>query len=195
MSYRIAYKHVAIMYPHEVLNASLPEGTVHFYEPQYFLLELGGDNNLYESTSGGGCGRRVRSWDALGYGSDWEVIRKVVGFSATCEGGSLRMYSRGDISPETYIRRARNTLAAAIPFDHDSARRYGLSTRLLLNAEDPWDKAVNALNEVLGVHHDDKERQYWDFCLKNPAHAALFIEYGRFVDTRNWVVNVSAPKN
>ena len=47
MSYRIVYNHAAIVYSAEILNASLPSGHVHFYEPQYLLFELGGDNNVW----------------------------------------------------------------------------------------------------------------------------------------------------
>jgi len=196
MSYRIAYKHAAISFPAEILNASLPDGIAHFYEPQYFLLELGGDNNLYESTFGGGCGRRVRSWCALGCGMDWEVMQEVVRFSAACESGCLKFYGKGDITPECYIRRGRNTLAGAIQFDVPAANRYRLSARLQLTEDKPWDKATKDLNTFLGVNHDEKLGQYWDFNLMKPDHAALFIMYARSVDksSRNWLIKVSAPE-
>lgn len=196
MSYRIAYKHAAIVFPAEVLNASLPDGTVHFYEPQYFLLELGGDNNLYESTFGGGCGRRVRSWCALGCGMGWQVMQEVVRFSAACESGCLKLYGRGDITPECFIRRGRNTLAGAIHFDAPAANRYRLSARLELTADKPWDRAIEVLNNFLGVNHDEKNGQYWDFTLLKPDHAALFVNFASAVDKRppSWVIKVSAPE-
>lgn len=195
MSYRIVYNHAAIVYSAEILNASLPSGQVHFYEPQYLLFELGGDNNVWAKNYSTGRDYRPRSWCSLGFGMAWEVMQEVVRFSAACESGCLKFYGKGDIAPEYYIRHVRKVIASALPYDHTEARKFGLSARLELNRDTPSVSAVNALNAVLDVQSDDKGKQFWVLNLKDPAHAALLINYGGAVDKRraSWVLEVDAP--
>lgn len=114
MSYRIVYDLVATRFDAEILKAAFPEHG--FYIDQYLFFELGGDNNLYEpySTNNRTMQRRVRDWSLIAMGSDWEVMRQLVTFSASCEGGGMRFSGASDTSAETYIRKCRATLAGAV---------------------------------------------------------------------------------
>jgi len=109
VSHRIVYDLTAVRFPAEALRAHFDHHQ--FYADCFLTLELGGDNNLYINRGTGE--QRARSWDALALGSDWEVMRQVVTFAASCEGGGMRLTGARDTQAETYIRRHRQAVASA----------------------------------------------------------------------------------
>lgn len=107
MSYRIVYDLAATRFSADTLNAAFPDHG--FSSDQYLFFELGGDNNLYESYASRQrtLQRRVRNWSLIAMGSEWEVMRQLVTFAASCEGGGMRFSGASETAAETYIRKCR----------------------------------------------------------------------------------------
>ncbi|GLH28552.1 hypothetical protein WSS15_12020 [Acetobacter pasteurianus] len=117
MSYRIVYDLAATRFSTDTLNAVFPDHG--FSSDQYLFFELGGDNNLYESYSSGHrtLQRRVRSWSLIAMGAEWEVMRQLVTFAASCEGGGMRFSGASETAAETYIRKCRTIVSEAVTPD------------------------------------------------------------------------------
>lgn len=117
MSYRIVYDLAATRFSAHTLNAAFPDHG--FSSDQYLFFELGGDNNLYESYSSGHrtLHRRVRSWSLIAMGAEWEVMRQLVTFAASCEGGGMRFSGASETAAETYIRKCRTIVSEAVTPD------------------------------------------------------------------------------
>ncbi|AOX21530.1 hypothetical protein [Kozakia baliensis] len=109
MSHRIVYDLIAVRFPAEILRTHIDHHQ--FYADCFMAFELGGDNNLYIHRGTGE--QRARSWDVLALGRDWEVMRQVVTYAASCEGGGMRLSGARHTQAETYIRRYRQAVADA----------------------------------------------------------------------------------
>ena len=117
MSTRIVDDFAAVLLPFAKLNEDLVRlglGDDAFYEDQYMLFELGGDNN-FTTRSASNHEVRVRSWNLVAVGMRWEAMSTMVQFATSCEGGSMRFAGDRHTSPESYIRKARSTIAPAVP--------------------------------------------------------------------------------
>ncbi|MBR0560487.1 hypothetical protein [Neokomagataea anthophila] len=123
MSYRIIYDLIAVRWDLTQLQSVQGDGyeDLHFFDDVFLLFELGGDNNVYE----GQGRRRARDWSLIGAGQDWEVMREIVGWAASCEGGGMRFSGETRTQAETYIRKCRTSLAKAV--SPDAARALGIA--------------------------------------------------------------------
>ncbi|MBS1080906.1 MAG: hypothetical protein ABF572_10750 [Gluconobacter sp.] len=108
MSYRIVYDLAAVRLPAATLRPYVADSS--FHADQYLLMELGGDNNVYE----GRGSLRARSWSLIGAGQNWEIMRQVVQYAASCEGGGMRFSGASETQAETYIRKCRTVLRDAV---------------------------------------------------------------------------------
>ena len=190
MSYRIVYDIKAIRFPHAVLDEALPDGKT-LWDDQYLLIELGGDNNCWET---GRHPRRSRSWDAVSYGCAWRTMQEVVHCSASCEGGCMKFYGRSHTSPECYIRHVRNVLKNPVDFGHPSLSSFNIAARLELTADSPYDTDIDELDAILGA----KEKggiKYWDIPFSNTLALAMLFKHWKGIDSRKaWhVFSVSGP--
>jgi hypothetical protein len=100
----------------------LPPALTGFSQDLFLIAAQIGESNCYEYAPGGGNGRRSRSWEALHFGTEHDVIADAIRLAGGFEGGTLKLdrYRGGDVRPETYISRARRILASAR--DHDLSR-------------------------------------------------------------------------
>jgi len=106
MSYRIELAQVAVLIPKEIITA-FPD-----YEDKYLLLSLGGDNNLIDNYTN----RFSRAWSIEAVGNKHQCMCKVIKMAVDCEGGSLKGL-RGDMLPETYIKKWRDAIKQPISLD------------------------------------------------------------------------------
>lgn len=104
------------------LGLLLPPTLTGFAQELFLIAAQVGESNCYEIAPRGGNGRRSRSWSALHFGTEEDVIADAIRLAGGFEGGGLKLdrYRGGDVRPETYIARARRILAAAR--DHDLSR-------------------------------------------------------------------------
>jgi hypothetical protein len=93
----------------------LPPALTGFAQDLFVIAAQIGDSNCYECAPRGGNGRRARSWQALHFGTHDDVLSDAIRLAGGFEGGGLKLdrYGGGDVTPETYIGRARRVLAAA----------------------------------------------------------------------------------
>ncbi len=180
MSHRIVYEIKAIRFPFDELNNTNPNGKK-FYEDQYILLELGGDNNVWSS---GRNPKRPRSWDAIAYGSKWRVMQRVAELSAVCEGGSMRFYGKNFTYPESYIRRIRNIVNKADKSKPSCFMGFSLGACLELTSEIAAAATIEKLDAVFGVKQTGNKK-CWAFPLGRMDYAAMFFAYAECVDERN----------
>jgi hypothetical protein len=194
MSHRICYHHFAVSFPSKELEVFYPTGRPSWEQSYYILLELGGDNNV---TTTNPSGREVgyRTWSAIGYGEDTKVMEQAVLLSASCEGGNCRLHGEHYTFPESYIRRIRNVMSNPMPFQEVIRNCFSLSVKLKLNRPDPWDDAVNTLNQHLGEQQENGVNFWILHPLDNPLHAAFLMLYGKYVDDRScWnIFDVDGP--
>lgn len=106
MSSEIIYHKVGLKFPKQATGHR---------EDLYAIVVQMGSSNCYESGKGpGGCGRRVRDWSALAFGTHDQVMKQVIYFASYCEGGSVTLrHRRGNVTMESFITGMRNTLKKA----------------------------------------------------------------------------------
>ncbi|GBQ91038.1 hypothetical protein [Asaia krungthepensis] len=174
MSYRIVYDQVAVKFTAAQLAISCP--TEHGRDDYFMLFELGGDNNMYDCDTGA----RTRSWDLIGADCEWVVMRKVVEYAASCEGGGMRFSNARSTQAETYIRKNRSTLERALTRDGFGETGIGVSasirvTRTKLRS---WQRERLAKLEALMTPQGDSDYALWELSpLRDPLHAALFFAF------------------
>jgi hypothetical protein len=175
MSYRIVYDHVAVRFPAEDLRRHLVD--YGFHADQFMLFELGGDNNLYTGRTGN---TRVRSWSMIGIGQDWEVMRGIVGFAASCEGGGMRFSGAGSTQAETYIRKCRNILASCLTPDGIGVAGMACSVALAVQPDGVPDwtrRQIDCLSTLLSPAESDGALVWKLYPFHEPLHAALLFAF------------------
>lgn len=181
MSHRVVNDFAAIRFPAEQLRAVLGD---RFHDDKFMFFELGGDNNLWTTSPKGGREVRVRSWSLLEIGSKWEVMRQIVTFAASCEGGGMRFNGERGTLAENYIRKARNVLESAVPAR--ALVQAGLSCSLKIGVNLIGEGAVrgrfdeDALNKLRAIMSpvDGDNTQTWHLHpLHDIKHAAIMFEY------------------
>ncbi|GBQ21554.1 hypothetical protein AA0472_0487 [Acetobacter estunensis NRIC 0472] len=191
MSHRIAYDAVAVRFPIDALREAFPE--TRLFDDQFLLFELGGDNNLTVQQYRGNrlVEIRVRDWSLMGSGKKYEVMTGVVETAAWCEGGGLRLSGSRDTQAETFIRRYRNIVDAAVA-PGTLGRHLGCT--MTLNVPDPqtvdkeWrHKELTALIACLSGRTPERigDRLQWSLSpLRDMRDAALLFSYQYFDERR-----------
>lgn len=197
MSHRIVDDNVAVLFPKEALRAAYDHYA--FYQDFVILFELGGDNNLFGRHPHTRREVRCRSWCTLAIGAGWEVMRDVVRFSASCEGGGMRFNGHSSTMPETYIRRWRDVTANAVPFE--SAGLLGLSMVAKIQCDPACEELKYSRDDIatLSDLHPPAEvngKLEWTFYpLRSMHDAALFFAYRHLDSGSIWnMAKVSGPE-
>lgn len=186
MSHRIVYDFAAVKFQANLLAAQpIPEYYQRFYDDHYLFFELGGDNNMTMTHPKNGREVRERQWLLLASGKMWEVMREVVGFAASCEGGGMRLTGEKHTLPETYIKKVRNTLKAAAPSNHASELGLHLSADLRVNPLQNFgktdaefkSKAIAALSAIRKPKEEGDDLVWSLFPLLDNLDAALFFSF------------------
>lgn len=187
MSYRIVYDLAAARFSADTLNAVFPDHG--FSSDQYLFFELGGDNNLYESYASRQriLQRRVRNWSLIAMGAEWEVMRQLVTFAASCEGGGMRFSGASDTAAETYIRKCRAIVSEAVTPD-TLLQKMGCGVSLqiaTLGDECPeWRKRkIETLTALLGQPKGTDTHQWFVRPLHEMKDAAALFAFG-YMDGR-----------
>lgn len=188
MSHRICYGHLAIHFPLELLKSVEPECSR--YSDQYLLLELGGDNNL--STYHPVTRREVgsRRWILSARGDQYDIIRDACKSAAFCEGGGMRLNGERSTSPESYIRRIRNTLKSAVSIRDARCMGFDLTTTLTLDPSSDhgkaWEKAAVLLSNDV-PRHDEGGLYRWTLNpLLDMIHATHLFVRGNLDTSDCW---------
>lgn len=109
MSSEIIYHQTCMRIPAEYAGAT---------EDLFVHAVQAGSSNCYEIGARGGCGRRSRRWQAIGFGTATDVLTWGIRTAGDTEGGMLKMGNASSWStPEAYIRKVRSLLAAAATTD------------------------------------------------------------------------------
>ncbi len=200
MSTRIVDDFVAVRFDHTALKAVFDHHS--FYDDRILFFELGGSNNLTRRHPTTGREVRARSWEAVAAGPDWKVMAAMVGFSAACEGGCMRLHGNGRTLPETYIRRARDAVRNAAPFAQ--AEHLGLSVAATLQYLPPAEPSqyeadtVSTLSAQLAPRQIDGAAQGLQWTLqplRDIKHAALFFAFHHLDKRETWnIVQVHGPE-
>ncbi|CDG38900.1 MULTISPECIES: hypothetical protein [Asaia] len=173
MSYRIVYDQVAVKFTAAQLAAACP--SEHGREDYFMLFELGGANNMWDCS-----GARARSWDLIGADREWVVMRKVVEYAASCEGGGMRFANARSTQAETYIRKNRSTLERALTPEGFSETGIGVSAsiRVTRSKLQSWQRERLRRLEALMTPQGDSDYALWELSpLRDPLHAALFFAF------------------
>lgn len=187
MSHRVVDDFAAIRFPAEQLRSAHVN---HFYDDNFMFFELGGDNNLWTSSPKSGREMRVRSWNLLEIGSKWEVMRQIVTFAASCEGGGMRFNSERGTLAESYIRKARTVLESAVPAR--ALLQAGLACSLKISVkligEDavrgPYNESVlNKLRAIMPPVEGHNVLEWHLHPLHDIKHAAIMFDYARLDKT------------
>ncbi|MBV1838520.1 hypothetical protein [Acetobacter estunensis] len=190
MSHRIAYDAVAVRFPIETLREAFPQ--TRLFDDQFLLFELGGDNNVTTSQYRGNrvVEIRMRSWSLMASGQKSTIMRTVVENAAWCESGCLRLSGSRDTQAETFIRRYRSVVEAAVPpevLGRHLACSMTLSVPDPQTLDDAWRrKELTGLSESLAEHAPAHvgERLHWTLSpLSNMHDAAIMFSY-QYLDER-----------
>jgi hypothetical protein len=180
MSYRIVYDLAAVRLPAETLRPHVADSS--FYADQYLLMELGGDNNVYE----GHGSLRARSWSLIGAGQNWEIMREVVQYAASCEGGGMRFYGASETQAETYIRKCRTVLRDAVGAQALLDRGMTCTGKFALRKGpvSAWlHKRVDELSAIKAPEMTGETPLWsWLNLLRDPKDAAIFLAYSNLDD-------------
>ncbi|MFT8718485.1 hypothetical protein [Acetobacter sp.] len=191
MSHRIAYDAVAVRFPIETLREAFPQ--TRLFDDQFLLFELGGDNNLTVQQYRGNrlVEIRVRDWSLMASGKKYQVMTTVVETAAWCEGGGLRLSGSRDTQAETFIRRYRNIVDAAVA-PETLGRLLGCS--VTLNVPDPqtvdseWrHKELSTLIACLEERRPERvgDRLQWTlYPLRDMRDAALLFSWQHLDERR-----------
>lgn len=85
-------------------------------EPDYLLLIRQGSNNCREAN-----GQRVKDWELISYGWNFQIIAEICQRAGDCEGGSIQKakgYEAEQISPEDYLAMYRDKIKQAKPIEN-----------------------------------------------------------------------------
>ena len=182
MSHEISYKHLAVRFPVESLQAALPDAFL--FDDHFILLELHGSNNV--TTSHPITGREVcsRDWSVLAFGQACYVIQDAVRMSSHCETGGLRLTGNRNTSPETYIRAVRNAMKNPVAPATLISNRFSMAARLEPNRPSLDQSTIDLINQYVPSEIDGGTPHWLLQPLSNPLHAALLMSY-RHVDQRS----------
>jgi hypothetical protein len=184
MSHEITYKHLAVRFPVEILQAVLPDEF--FFRDQFILLELHGSNNT--TTSHPITGREVcsRHWSVLAFGEACYVMQDAVKVSSYCETGGLRLTGNRSTSPETYIRAVRNTMKSPVTPVTLISNCFSMTARLEANRPNLDQSRIELIKQWVPCTEREGESPHWLLHpLSNPLHAAILMHYGTYVDQRS----------
>ncbi|MTJ93593.1 MAG: hypothetical protein F8N36_12115 [Desulfovibrio sp.] len=187
MSHRIVDDNVAVRFSKDELRAQFDYYA--FYHDYVILFELGGDNNLFGRHPQTGREVRCRSWSTLAVGADWEVMREAVRFAVCCEGGGMRFNGSSSTMPETYIRRCRDVVANAVPFEHAGLLGLSLTAKIQCGpAGERMKHSQDDLAELIALQPPTavNGKLEWIFHpLLSMRDAALFFAFRHFDDERS----------
>lgn len=94
-----------IIYQYKCFVESQPE--IHGGELKFVLAVEAGSNNCYDHGN-----HRSRSWQVMALGNHDEVLRQILRWASSCEGGMLKPGNK-DSTPEAFIKKVRKLLAEA----------------------------------------------------------------------------------
>jgi hypothetical protein len=191
MSTHIVDRVEAIRFPKELID---------HYDDKFLVLQLGGDNNCFESGIGNVNGRRARHWSAMHFGPEYQVIGQVCNFAGDCEGGMTRFSGESHTSPESYIRKHRKAIAnAAVGIEGAAQRHLSITARIRFVVDTKDSSEQYTFKELISVRTPEKETKYdteynvFRFDLRVPDDLKLWAKYARNPAWNS--VEVSGPRD
>ncbi|HEV7928114.1 MAG TPA: hypothetical protein VGR14_22370, partial [Verrucomicrobiae bacterium] len=100
----------------KIAAVKVPKERSGYIEDYYFLATLSGDNNVICSQTR----RRARSWHGWTVGAHWRCLSRMCEISSGFCGGCIRM-ANGRATPESFIKKCRETLDTAPDYDSPHA--------------------------------------------------------------------------
>lgn len=157
---------------------------------KFMMFELGGYNNTSQAHPRTGREVRSRDWHLIGSGSGYEVMSDVVMMAASCEGGTMRLAKERDTHAETYIRKARTTMAEAVTGEALSQAGLGCIVRLQIPSGieiPPYrQKDIDELTALLAPVVREGNREWILNPLHDLKHAAILFTYGHIDERKTY---------